>query len=357
MADIAHFAILCILFIRCLVYSNTYAKTCPVRVAETCCLNWGRAAREDDTMVVGIPRALLYYRYHTLWEGFFEALGVEVVTSGPTTRDLLRKGSMYAIDEACLSSKVYLGHVDALIGKCDAILVPRIATLGNKESLCTKFYALYDIVQNTFRDRNVSLLDYNIDMRHGKRELMAFMDLGKKAGRKKAQVFYAYTLAKQAEQISQAEAVRTQTQQLDKQGVKILIVGHSYNVHDAMVGKPVTAFLSSQGAIPILADIVDRKQAVERSAELTDTLPWIFNRELVGAVQLYRDKVDGIILLSTFPCGPDSLVNDIIIRRVKGIPILNLLLDNQEGNAGIETRLESFLDIIQFRKEERLHEA
>ena len=33
---------------------------------------------------------------------------------------------------------------------------------------------------------------------------------------------------------------------------------------------------------------------------------------------------------------------------------LNLLLDSQDGNAGIETRLESFIDIIRFRKEARL---
>lgn len=308
-------------------------------------------------MVVGIPRAFLYYRYRVLWETFFEGLGVEMVTSGPTTRDTLRRGSMYAIDEACLSSKVYLGHVDALIGKCDAVLVPRIATLGNKETLCTKFFALPDIVQNTFRDRNAALLDYNVDVRNGKRELNSFLDLGKRVGRRKAHVLYAYALAKQAEQIAQADAVRAQAQLLERPGVKILVVGHSYNVHDALVGKPVLSFLAAQDATPILADTVDRKRALERSAELTETLPWVYNRELVGAVQMYRESVDGIILLSTFPCGPDSLVNEMLIRRVRGIPILNLLLDNQEGSAGVETRLESFLDIIQFRKEEHLFEA
>lgn len=300
-------------------------------------------------MVVGIPRAFLYYRYRVLWENFFEGLGVEVITSGPTTRDTLRRGSMYAIDEACLSSKVYLGHVDALIGKCDAIFVPRIATLGNRETLCTKFFALPDIVQNTFRSQNVALLDYNIDVRNGKRELTSFLGLGKRVGRRRAQVLYAYALAKQAEQIAQAEAVREQARLLERPGIKILVVGHSYNVHDALVGRSVLSFLTSQGATPILADTVDRKRALERSAELTETLPWVYNRELVGAVQIYRDRVDGIILLSTFPCGPDSLVNEILIRRVSGIPILNLLLDNQEGSAGVETRLESFLDIIEFR--------
>ena len=78
------------------------------------------------------------------------------------------------------------------------------------------------------------------------------------------------------------------------------------------------------------------------------------NRELLGAISKYHSNVDGIILLTAFPCGPDSMVNEMIIRRIKDRPILNLLLDSQDGNAGIETRLESFIDIIRFRKEARL---
>ena len=76
--------------------------------------------------------------------------------------------------------------------------------------------------------------------------------------------------------------------------------------------------------------------------------------ELLGSIAKYHNDVDGIILLTAFPCGPDSMINEMIIRRIKDRPILNLLLDSQDGNAGIETRLESFIDIIRFRKEARL---
>ena len=48
---------------------------------------------------------------------------------------------------------------------------------------------------------------------------------------------------------------------------------------------------------------------------------------------------------------PQTLVNEMIIRRIKDRPILNLLLDSQDGNAGIETRLESFIDILTNIKE------
>ncbi len=44
------------------------------------------------------------------------------------------------------------------------------------------------------------------------------------------------------------------------------------------------------------------------------------------------------------------MVNELIARRVKGIPLLNLVLDSQTGTAGVETRLESFIDIIRFKE-------
>jgi predicted nucleotide-binding protein (sugar kinase/HSP70/actin superfamily) len=183
------------------------------------------------------------------------------------------------------------------------------------------------------------------------------MAMGKKTGHGRAAVFRAYTLAKLAERQAESDAVRAQNELLKSEGIKVLVVGHAYNVYDKYVGAPVIKTLRELGAIPILAEVADKRKAREKSFEITDTLPWVYNRELVGAVQEYAASVDGIILMSAFPCGPDSLVNEILIRRVHGKPMLNLVLDNQEGDAGIETRLESFVDIIRFKREVQANEA
>lgn len=42
--------------------------------------------------------------------------------------------------------------------------------------------------------------------------------------------------------------------------------------------------------------------------------------------------------------------NEMVIRKITNVPILNLVVDGQEGIAGLETRLESFVDIILFKK-------
>jgi predicted nucleotide-binding protein (sugar kinase/HSP70/actin superfamily) len=117
------------------------------------------------------------------------------------------------------------------------------------------------------------------------------------------------------------------------------------------VGEPVLRALRDMSAVPVTGCDADPKEAIAASYNLSDTVPWASSRELLGAVALLRDSVNGIILMSTFPCGPDSMVNEVLIRRVKDKPILNLILDGQEGTAGLETRIESFIDIIKFKKE------
>ncbi len=65
---------------------------------------------------------------------------------------------------------------------------------------------------------------------------------------------------------------------------------------------------------------------------------------------MLRDKIDGIVLVSAFPCGPDSMTDDAIMRCIEGVPILNLMIDAQSGTAGVQTRIESFVDILRFQQ-------
>ena len=74
---------------------------------------------------VGIPRAFLYYRYYILWKNFFEMIGCNIVLSPNTDSDIVKVGNSLSVDESCLPSKIYLGHISYLSDKCDYILVPR----------------------------------------------------------------------------------------------------------------------------------------------------------------------------------------------------------------------------------------
>lgn len=305
---------------------------------------------EKQTLTVGLPRALLYYRYAVLWKAFFQELGVETVTSPPTDRDILERGAALAIDEACLSLKIYLGHVAALAGRCDYILAPRVSNFGRHRSMCTRFESTPDLVRSVFRDAGVKLLSYNVDEEQRQTEEDAFTELGRALGFSAKAAKRAYRQAQKAQHTHHRARVQKQEQLYKRDGIKVLIAAHSYVIEDPYMGRAVTGYLKKAGVIPLRADLTDHDGALKRSRELSPTCKWEISREILGGIQQHKNDVDGIILLSAFPCGPDAMVNELITRRVKGVPLLNLVLDSQSGTAGVETRLESFIDIIRFKE-------
>ena len=305
---------------------------------------------KKESIKIGLPRAMLYYRYRVLWRTYFQELGMETVVSAPTDREILERGTALAIDEACLSLKIYLGHVAALVGKCDYILVPRVSNFGRQRAMCTRFEALPDLVRNVFRGEHQEFLSYEVDGELKKDEEDALVELGKSLGRTAKAAKKAYKAAKKAELAHHKERVQRYEQQYKKEGMKVLIAAHSYVAEDPYMGRAVSDYLKGAGVIPVRADMVDRDAALKKSRELSPTCKWEFSREILGGVAMHRRDVDGIILLSAFPCGPDAMVNELIARRVKGVPLLNLVLDSQSGTAGVETRLESFIDIIRFQE-------
>lgn len=223
--------------------------------------------------------------------------------------------------------------------------------------MCTRFESAPDLVANVFRDCGQRFLSYDVDVLLKRSEEDAFEELGRALGRPQKAVKRAFRLAKKAELAHHRERVRRQEQLLKKEGMKVLIAAHSYVAEDACMGRTVINYLKNAGVAPLRADRVDRDAALKRSRELSPTCKWEISREILGGIVLLRDQVDGIILLSAFPCGPDAMVNELITRRVnapgtKSVPILNLVMDAQSGTAGVETRLESFIDIIRFQKGE-----
>ncbi|MCL2049284.1 MAG: acyl-CoA dehydratase activase-related protein [Defluviitaleaceae bacterium] len=295
-------------------------------------------------MKIGIPKAFLYYKYQKMWCSFFEELGHEVVVSPNTNKNILDMGINCSIDESCTSAKVYMGHVEWLIGKCDRIFVPRVVTFENGDATCTKFYGIYDIVRATFP--SAKLLHYSIDYDEGQTEWKAYKKLGAELGAKAAAVKTAYKNATLALSQFEKDLAEQQENALKADGLKVLIVAHPYNIYDKLMGEPIVRALKELGVGVLYADIPDSMQMCNRSKNLARTMYWQYNKELAGAVDYYQDKVDGIIFMTTFPCGPDSLAIELIVRKVKDMPMLNLIIDSNFGEAGLQTRIESFVDIL-----------
>ena len=83
----------------------------------------------------------------------------------------------------------------------------------------------------------------------------------------------------------------------------------------------------------------------------SNTLYFLYSKENIGSSFYYKDCVDGIVFLSSFPCASDSLVNELAIRKLKDVPVINIIIDDSTATSGLMTRLESFVDIIKARRD------
>lgn len=314
-----------------------------------------------DAHVIGLPRALMYHRLGTKWRAFFEALGREVVVSAASDRGVFERGQALSVDECCLASKLYLGHVDALADAVDAVFVPSFALPGTFRAYCTKFQALPDLVANAFAlaERPVRVLSELIsEGGDEKDERESYVRLAEKLGASRKEVVRAWKKARRAQadrddQLSRAQADLVSAASRLPAGERpltILVAAHPYVAHDPYVGGVVTDALATNGATVLFADEYNHARALKRSHDFSPSLPWIVNRELIGAILALHEQVDGIVLISAFPCGPDSMTNDAISRCIKGKPLLTLTVDAQSGTAGVETRIESFVDILSYQR-------
>lgn len=299
-------------------------------------------------MKIGLPKAMLYYRYGVLWRVFFEELGCGVVVSDDTNLEIMEEGSARCIGECCLPIKIFIGHVANLIGRCDYILVPRFERLAKNEEFCVRFWGLPDIVQSTFPE--TSLLTYNLQGQKPGNEMQGFLHMAKILGKSCGSALGAYGRAKEAQRGNDLMKLEYQDCIMQSPGISILLVSQPYIIHDPYIGAPLVRIIRGEGAMPLYADYCDRRVCRKRSKELSADLYWTMNKEEIGAIPLLKHHIDGILMVTAFPCGTDSLVNELVMRRTKGTPITNVVLDDQQGEAGLETRLESFLDIIKARR-------
>jgi len=305
-------------------------------------------------MIIGLPKALLYHQYGVLWESFFTGLGCKVVVSNDTNEVIFEDGVRDAVSECCLPAKAYLGHVRSLLGRCDYILSPYATKKSGGDTICTRFWGMGDVVRHTYPDAR--LLEYDISGDNAKVQKQDFYLIGRKLGKSLSMIRLAYKSALAAQNLHDKKLREAQNSLLSVSGLKVMIAGHPYVLHDPYIGGSVVRILAEMGVTPFFSDRFNRNESMLHAGDISPRLYWTANRETVGAIAAHKKELDGVLLLTAFPCAPDALVCDMTLRVVNDIPITLILLDGLQGEAGLQTRIESFIDILlhrQNRKEQK----
>jgi len=79
-----------------------------------------------------------------------------------------------------------------------------------------------------------------------------------------------------------------------------------------------------------------------------------FARRTVGEAALFaQEGVDGLIHLAPFNCAPEVMAHNVLLtlQRERQIPLLSLSFDEHTGRAGLLTRLEAYVDLLERRRQ------
>lgn len=307
-------------------------------------------------MKIGIPSALIIMKHPRLWTTFFEELGLDVVSSGRTTRRIMDLGLANAEDETCLPVKCFIGHCLALKDKCDFVFIPRYFSLYKMGWGCPKFFAPPDLLENVYDTPILTVMvgrEYETQIFVEGYDYLeeALISLGKKLGRDEEVIGEVVELA-MSRQSEYEKGLQDDYLRLIKSGKeKILLVSHEYVLNDDLLNMGIADMLKELEAEPILIDTVPFKYE-ERFSEPLFWMRWDFGTMMMERLKKALSHVEGVIQLTTFGCGPDSFLVEFVEEECdKGKkPYMKLMLDEHSSRERIRTRVEAFLDTLRMRR-------
>ncbi|MFO7652025.1 MAG: acyl-CoA dehydratase activase-related protein [bacterium] len=305
---------------------------------------------------IGIPRALQAYRYLGLWQAFLEGLGVEVVVSSPTDRQAIVDGTRLAPAELCLPTKVFVGHLVRLAGEVDLILLPRMDCRRIDGDLffgCPKEMAMPDMVRALLPGlpRTIELVVDEREMSEADSYRAVARELGLE--RKWREAYRHAKSECRGQNAPERPAIDNRRSYIANATLRIGVVGHEYLLHDSLLTFDIVERLRRHGVEPVLAEGAGPGPGGLRPRFMPN---WMFERQLIeAAAQMVEGaSVSGLLLVSSFACGTSAVTNELIRLMVhdsgREIPVLQLLFDEHTGEAGLATRLESFIDVIRMRR-------
>jgi predicted CoA-substrate-specific enzyme activase len=312
--------------------------------------------------IVGINRSFLTHSYYPLYSHFFNALGYQpVLPALPSSEGIARRGAAF-----CYPCELAHGFFDTLLEMepaPDLLFLPHfkaVPTLTSQphSQVCPIVQGEPYILRATFRQKLAlrraqgmqivsPLLDLTAGLKAAKTPLVAMATaLGIPA--KRAQEAFAHALVRQ--QACLEEMRRLGREMLadlagDPEQIAVVILSRPYNgcASEAHMGIPHK--FASRGIRVLPLDFLP--EDTEAAGSEDDQIYWGMGQRILKAAAIVRDHPQLFaVYVSNFSCGPDSFLMGYVRERMGRKPTLTLELDSHTADAGLDTRIEAFLDII-----------
>ncbi len=307
---------------------------------------------------VGIPKSLLTNTFYPLYAHFFTRLGVDVIPAEfPDPEGIEATGAAFCFPVA-LSHGFLKNLLDMSV---DYIFIPHVKSMAvetSHETNCTCPFVQAEpyYLKATFYDGlHPILITQVLEFDNHKKLLDAFVKIARRMGftRKKAQ--HAFKEARAVFDTMRGEMLeygRKFISSLKDDEYAMVLFGRPYNAFSKFGNMGIPHKFASRGYKILPHDFLPLE---ELGGQTIDQMFWATGQGIMQAAQYVRNALNLFgVFITNFSCGPDSFITG-YFRDVMGQkPSLTLELDAHTADAGIDTRIEAFLDVIKGYRELKL---
>jgi len=308
---------------------------------------------------VAINKSFLMNTYYPLYASFFRELGYEIILP-----DTVSQSGIDQREAAfCYPAELSHGFFDSLLEmeiRPDFIFLPHLKAVPNtngqlSSQLCPFVQGETFYLQSTFREKldklkkqGTKILTPFVDLKDGLASIeKVFVKMALQMGsRKKEAVNAFYTAIKNQEQcMNEMQEIGTKfiaELETDPSRTAVVLFGRSYNgfVDEANMGIPHK--FASRGITIIPYDFLPCTDEKGKRH-----MYWGMGERILKASRFVErhPQLFGTYI-TNFSCGPDSFIIGYFRSIMGKKPSLTLELDSHTADAGLETRIEAFLDIV-----------
>ncbi len=337
-----------------------------------------------NRLKVGVPKTLFASYNLSYWQRFLTLSGMEVVFSGESTKETADRGGRLLPHEFCIPIKIFMGHILDLLDKgVDQILLPRMTDRNKTNFFCPKLIGLPEIVKFSLnleekRFFSPEVICNGLNPKVVRFPVTAAASLQQmKRVEKQALKYWEETLDNcRKQQITLPEAaLKTSLETSRETALKISpetagrgklkqpehhlcvgLLGYAYSLYDPFINKGIQRKLDKLKIRVYTWEMLEPETIETSLRGLKRPIFWNFGRMLLGAgLHFLKDPaIDGIIYVTTFGCGPDSVAAEILNLEAEKHqkPFLLINLDEHTEDGHLFTRLEAFADMLSTFKED-----
>jgi len=314
---------------------------------------------DEKSIKIGINNALLTHNVFPLYYNFFGSLGCQVIVPEEMNEEALNRQTT----SFCYPAQISICYFDTLINKNpDYYFIPQLRELyvekGNqKQDFCaTCIFSQGEPywMNSVFKDKKIKdkILDPTINFRNGyESQEDVFVEIARKLKFSKDKAKQAYKKAVEIQKQFEKELKeigRKAIEELRRTPDKfaVILFGRPHNAFTNDANKGIPKKIASRGFMVIPYEMIDFEDEVLMQP-FKDSMHWEIGQKLLKASQfVYKDSQLFAVYITNFLCAIDSFLVQ-HVRRVMGTkPSLTLELDGHTADAGINTRIDAFLDVV-----------